>query len=427
MAKKLCHFATPSPGGGGQNRKLCLFKTTEVMGMLVPGSTLFSLLNSSDLQSDAWKEGFRATLVCWSCGESLPSFSCFRSFFLLLCQDVVSLDLFVNGSVIKDLITSVHLSIPGDSQQNQDCAYFDEVLQEWSTAGVSLISASNVSITCATTHLSIFGAIAGSILQALICSNAAAIFSIEGLRSLGSRAWYLEASAVLNWVALLVGFVLLYFARKADVQHKERLRLAKLVSNLKGGHQGLQDENHDDDHHSSAWEQLLEELRVFTDNGPARIVYSQMIRVETGLPLKALAKLYKKSGHTELHCRAETFLRNFGNKSCMSKFKLWYGSNCKFISFQYLHAKSTSMVRCSVLLGKIYSGWALSAMFYGASSIAPGAEETGCFRQCRVFLTMPGYHFERFDSSASKLLLNNFFVLFVIIFFFLRIYFSVDA
>lgn len=35
------------------------------------------------------------------------------------------------------------------------------------------------------------------------------------------------------------------------------------------------------------------------------------------------------------------------------------------------------MVRTSVLLGKIYSGWALSAVFYGASSIAPG-EEDGC-------------------------------------------------
>ena len=32
------------------------------------------------------------------------------------------------------------------------------------------------------------------------------------------------------------------------------------------------------------------------------------------------------------------------------------------------------MVRCAVLLGKIYSSWAVSAVFYGSTAIAPGQE-----------------------------------------------------
>lgn len=112
----------------------------------------------------------------------------------LKSQDVVSLDIFVNGSAIGDLASPIHFTIPAELAGPADptCAYLDEERQEWSTVGVSLINVTNTSLLCSTTHLSLFGGIMRSIEQALLCSNAAAIFSIEGLRSLTSRLWIFE-------------------------------------------------------------------------------------------------------------------------------------------------------------------------------------------------------------------------------------------
>lgn len=64
------------------------------------------------------------------------------------------------------------------------------------------------------------------------------------------------------------------------------------------------------------------------------------------------------------------------------------------------------MVRCSVLLGKIYSGWAMSAVFYGSSAISPGEEET--FRVRRISRRRCGTTTETIDtcivhSKRSKL------------------------
>ncbi|CAK9042298.1 GPS domain-containing protein, partial [Durusdinium trenchii] len=313
-----------------------------VMGLLAPGGALFDILNSSELQSD-----------------------------------VVSLDIFVNGSAIGDLASPIHFTIPAELAGPADptCAYLDEERQEWSTVGVSLINVTNTSLLCSTTHLSLFGGIMRSIEQALLCSNAAAIFSIEGLRSLTSRLWIFEWAAILNWIMLLVGAGLLGCARVADLRNQDRMDLTRTIASLKANAKHYAQTHDQHAHHGLG--HMLEELYDVLDTGPARMIYSQMLRVQTGFGLKALAKIYQKSGHTALHSRAEAFLLDFSTWSCWRKLCFWYSMQCRWISFQHLNARSSSMVRCSVLLGKIYSGWAMSAVFYGSSAISPG-EEDGC-------------------------------------------------
>ncbi|CAK9095694.1 unnamed protein product [Durusdinium trenchii] len=232
-----------------------------VMGLLAPGGALFDILNSSELQSS---------------------------------QDVVSLDIFVNGSAIGDLASPIHFTIPAELAGPADptCAYLDEERQEWSTVGVSLINVTNTSLLCSTTHLSLFGGIMRSIEQALLCSNAAAIFSIEGLRSLTSRLWIFEWAAILNWIMLLVGAGLLGCARVADLRNQDRMDLTRTIASLKANAKHYAQTHDQHAHHGLG--HMLEELYDVLDTGPARMIYSQMLRVQTGFGLKALAKIYQK-------------------------------------------------------------------------------------------------------------------------------------
>lgn len=314
-----------------------------VMGLVPTTSPLFNLLNSSEggMQSD-----------------------------------ILSLDLFANGTAVKDLVEPIQLTLVSDGSQPATCAYLDEETNKWSTAGVSLVSVQNGTIICATSHLSIFGAILQSAFAALACSNAAAIFSEKGLRSLGSRLWIFEWSAILNWLTLLLGASLMVKARKADRKHQGALEQIHLISALK--QVDRPDKSRDvRDHHESIQALIVDELHVLLDAGPVRIAYSRMLRARLGLSLKDLKKLYKHAGHTSVHERAERFLHEFENKHIGKRISFWYRMNCVWFSIFHPSSKTTCMVRTSVLLGKIYSGWALSAIFYGASSIAPG-EEDGC-------------------------------------------------
>lgn len=315
-----------------------------VMGLLPTTSPLFNMLNSSEggMQSD-----------------------------------ILSLDLFANGTAMKDLVEPIQLTLVSDGSQPATCAYLDEQTKKWSTEGVSLVSVQNGTIICATSHLSIFGAILKSAFAALACSNAAAIFSEKGLRSLGSRLWIFEWSAILNWITLLLGASLMARARKADRKHQGAVEQIQLISALRHVDRLEKSRDVKGHHHDSIQALILDEVRFLFDTGPIRIAYSRMLRARLGLSLQELNKLYKHAGHTSVHKRAECFLREFENRHIGKRISFWYRMNCIWFSIFHPSPKTTCLVRTSVLLGKIYSGWALSAVFYGASSIAPG-EEDGC-------------------------------------------------
>ena len=57
----------------------------------------------------------------------------------------------------------------------------------------------------------------------LVCSNAAAIFSLEGLQSLLKWQWALQAPAVIQWVTLLVGLCMVFVAQRMDQRYMERV------------------------------------------------------------------------------------------------------------------------------------------------------------------------------------------------------------
>eukprot|EP00438_Fugacium_kawagutii_P019298 Skav220910 [mRNA] locus=scaffold1145:7800:16310:+ [translate_table: standard] len=311
-----------------------------VMGVIPPSSGLFGLLNSS-------KGGLQS--------------------------EVLSLDLFANGTAVKDLVEPIQLTLASSPDQPAICAFLDEELNEWSTSGLSVVSIRNGTLVCATNHLSIFGAILDSAFAALACSNAAAIFSEKGLESLGSRLWIFELAAVLNWVMLLIGFFLLAYAHRVDRRYKDAMENIQIVSGLSSkrrAHSTLRKQHHLKD-------LIFEELQMALDTGPVRIAYSRMLRAQTGLSLKQLKSLYAHSGHSKVHVEAEDFLLAFEAQSWRARLFFWYRMNCIWFTVLNPSPRTSCMVRTSVLLGKIYSGWALSAIFYGASSIAPG-EEDGC-------------------------------------------------
>ena len=283
-------------------------------------------------------------------------------------SEILMLDLFANGTAVKDLVEPIQLSIPSAGTEPAVCAFLDEETNEWSRAGVSVVSIQNGTIVCATTHLSIFGAILESAFAALACSNAAAIFSEQGLRSLGSRLWIFEWPAVLSWIILLLGVFLLAQAGKADRKHEAALAEIHVITDLK---------RKDAHHAESLCEVLMEEFKHAIDTGPVRIAYSRMLRAKVGLSLKQLQKLHQESGHTSVHTRAEEFLKDFEDRNLGRRLSFWYRMNCVWFAVLQPSVKASCMVRTSVLLGKVYSGWALSAVFYGASSIAPGEEATG--------------------------------------------------
>lgn len=308
-----------------------------VMGMVPPSSGLFSLLNSSGgMQSD-----------------------------------LLSLDLFVNGTALKDLVQPIQFTLAAsDGGQSADCAFWDEELNEWSRTGVSLVSIQNGTIVCATTHLSVFGAILKSIIAALACSNAAAIFSLQGLRNLTSRPWAYEVSAILNWAMLLLGMCLLGLARQQDNKYEEPLAQIQLLRSLKRDKETGEAKGPK----KSLRKYVTDELHFIFNRNLAEVAYSKMLQSRTGLSLKELKKLYKVSGHTSMHEAAEDFLKEFEQGNAAKRLSFWYRMNCIWFTIFHPSPKASCLVRTTVLLGEIYSGWALSAMFYGASSIAPGEE-----------------------------------------------------
>ena len=114
-----------------------------------------------------------------------------------------------------------------------ECAYWDQQLGAWSSKGVSTLPLVGGAVQCSTTHLSFFAAIARAILMTLICSNAAGIFSLEGLQSLLQGQWAAEPPAVVQWITLLVGACLLLLSRAMDKRHLEHIDALESFEHIK--------------------------------------------------------------------------------------------------------------------------------------------------------------------------------------------------
>lgn len=283
-----------------------------------------------------------------------------------LRSDPLGMSMFANGSAITELGEPMRFTLPS-SEGQAACAYWDTVLNAWSTEGVTIINSTGSHVICETTHLSLFSVILSVIVSTFACSNAAAIFSAAGLYSLVERPWPVEWPAILNWITLLAGAIMLRLARRADQKHRPHLKVMKKVLSVK--------EHHTDHHHGLA--HLLHELGAAASFRPTRFIYSQLIQKQVGTSLKALDTMYDRVGHSSLHQQAEKFVMDYDDYSLRQKLMLLYEVNCRWFTFAHPSSQSTCTVRCAVLLSKIYSGWAVSAIFYGASAISPG-QDNGC-------------------------------------------------
>jgi len=97
-----------------------------------------------------------------------------------------------------------------------ECGFWDVDLAEWTTKGVTTISRTNTTLTCSTTHLSLFGAIARSILSTFLCSNAV-LLSAEGFQEILKGDWFYDLGALVLWFTLLVFAMFFTIAVKLDI------------------------------------------------------------------------------------------------------------------------------------------------------------------------------------------------------------------
>eukprot|EP00438_Fugacium_kawagutii_P031854 Skav224107 [mRNA] locus=scaffold2427:7106:9707:+ [translate_table: standard] len=111
------------------------------------------------------------------------SFNFFEETPAVLVSPIVSVELYNSaGNDISELAAPLLLTFPRPELQGRfraQCVFWDEGLQAWSTNGVSLVSETTDQVTCAAEHLSLLALL----FFPFACSNAAAIFSQQGLSS----------------------------------------------------------------------------------------------------------------------------------------------------------------------------------------------------------------------------------------------------
>ncbi|CAE7492231.1 ANKRD28 [Symbiodinium sp. CCMP2456] len=105
---------------------------------------------------------------------------------------------------------------------------------------------------------------------------------------------------------------------------------------------------------------------------PARRVASELVKRRIGLGVDELRRLQEVSGVTAWHHEASFLLSHLSERRFLFKLRMLYELHCRWFSFVTPSLKASCAQRCSVLLAKLYSGWAVMAVFYGSTSLAPG-------------------------------------------------------
>jgi len=120
-------------------------------------------------------------------------------------------------SGLEEPITfTLTLSDPSEWEQ-VECAFWDEDIPEWSSEGVSVVARTNTTVTCATTHLSLFGAIVRGFAGTLLCSQAS-LLTPEGFEELGKGNWFYYPGACVLWAFLAFFIVELILAIRLDLK-----------------------------------------------------------------------------------------------------------------------------------------------------------------------------------------------------------------
>jgi hypothetical protein len=171
--------------------------------------SLFSVLGDTDV-------------VLLAAGISPSSFQAVQSDAAPAVLSAISLNIASLGSGefynVSGLSDPIVISLP-NATGDASCAYWDEEALVWRTDGVSDVSSVDGTLACATSHLTIFGAILKGFVSTFECSQARLI-SQEGYDELLKGEWLDSTGTILLWgfLGTLFGMSVLAFA--LDVRDK---------------------------------------------------------------------------------------------------------------------------------------------------------------------------------------------------------------
>ena len=263
-----------------------------------------------------------------------------------------------------------------------ECAYWDTRLNDWSTEGVSTISVSSTgAVTCSTWHLSLFGFVVRTIAMVFVCSAASLIFSLEGLQNLTRAGWIWTFPAALHWFCLLLAAILLVVSWRCDKKHQKyiaELKIAEEAQRTKLRRQGT----------SFSIKQViapellalkLPERKRFTKH-----VYSMVVRQQTGETLANLEKMYRSVGMVAAHAKAHQSIQRFCRTPIHRKALLLYQANNAWVRFMEPSPMRSCVFRCLLHFAQIYSKWAVAAVFFNVTALAPDQGP-----DCEIFQNLP--------------------------------------
>lgn len=190
-----------------------------------------------------------------------------------------------------------------------------------------------------------------------LCSNAAAIFSSEGLEALQDSDWKARLPAWMTWLGLLLGLAFLVgamrFDRRHEMKRKEMLQVWEISEEV--GQRWAKDikrwltcagEVYQEEVHGSAEGHLNAVLLHFSGQEemefhPKRILktgqkvllkhlHSQILLSELGVDLKLLKQLYTTAGFTRLHLEARDLLTKFHSSSMAQRTAVLFRLHCSF-------------------------------------------------------------------------------------------------
>jgi len=283
----------------------------------------------------------------------------------------------VAGEVISILITGpdgkifkgrlpepidIELSTKAFHRRNA-CVFWDEDAGDWSTFGLEKVGVTNQSTQCRTTHLSVFTLI----LATLTCSQAARIFSQEALLALVSTPWAWQPPALVNWATILVGCWLLRLAYRADQQNQAQMKRLQTWARECHERAGVLP-------NVAAFLRMLGQCRQLGHHGlrsAKSFICSTVINTKLGVDNAYLDNLHRSIGKTDVHRQAHTEVESFLGSPRYRQFSMLFASSCRWVSILAPSWQLASMDRCLLLLAKLYSTWALSAIFFGSTSVAP--------------------------------------------------------
>eukprot|EP00435_Cladocopium_sp_Y103_P038944 s2393_g10.t1 len=131
---------------------------------------------------------------------------------------------------VRNLSEPIRFSLLVDPNREAFCAYWDEEENRWSDKGMETLWRDDTGrLMCASYHLTLFGAVLGGFIDALLCSQAT-LLSGESVRAVFGTAWYREKDAKLFWIAILLQSLLMILACACD--HRPSRRGAWLDENF---------------------------------------------------------------------------------------------------------------------------------------------------------------------------------------------------